>query len=70
MHKVHLPYAKMLVLVTSHYWPLCKSVTPFENRQMALCNGCNEWYHRECKRIPKEVFERSDVDWLCDSCKD
>ena len=35
---------------------------------MANCSKCNEWYHRKCVTIPKNIFENSRLDWVCPYC--
>nr|XP_047131872.1 uncharacterized protein LOC124810909 isoform X1 [Hydra vulgaris] len=39
------------------------------NRQMAQCNTCQKWYHRECEKIPQSAYETEDELWNCHSCK-
>ena len=37
---------------------------------MAQCSRCEEYFHRQCQRIPDEVYFRinKDKDWYCLSC--
>ena len=32
------------------------------------CDTCQKWYHRQCQRIPKNVFAKKGVTWTCHSC--
>ena len=35
---------------------------------MAQCDGCSKWYHQQCQRIPKAVFDEKQKFWFCTSC--
>ena len=36
---------------------------------MASCDVCLDWFHPTCLHVPEEVFEYTDVRWICPSCK-
>ena len=36
--------------------------------KMAACDRCSEWYHLSCERIPADVFQNSQVSWICSKC--
>lgn len=36
---------------------------------MACCDSCQMWFHSRCMSIPKSVFTKSDVKWMCAKCK-
>ena len=31
-------------------------------KQMAECGSCRKWFHRICKRIPREIFEDETIE--------
>ena len=35
---------------------------------MAECSKCEEWYHRKCEVISKEVFVKPNAPWECSFC--
>ena len=35
---------------------------------MAQCDKCTSWFHRECAKIPSEVFEKKNHSWSCQTC--
>ena len=37
---------------------------------MAHCIGCDDWYHRQCEKIPNKVFKNQDEanTWKCSIC--
>ena len=38
---------------------------------MAECDTCHNWYHRNCENIPPDVFDKfkGSVEWHCSDCK-
>lgn len=36
--------------------------------KMACCVICDEWYHKSCENIPKDVFKSSKKIWKCSKC--
>ena len=39
-----------------------------EDKFMAQCKECKNWFHRDCENIPDNVFLCSKVYWKCCSC--
>lgn len=37
-----------------------------ESGKMIYCEGCGEWWHGNCEKIPKKAW--GDAKWLCKSC--
>ena len=35
---------------------------------MVKCDGCCEWFHRMCDRIPEKPFNEKYVKWFCHKC--
>ena len=38
------------------------------DKQMVKCDGCCEWFHRMCERIPEKPFNEKYVKWYCYKC--
>ena len=36
---------------------------------MAECDRCNVWFHKQCLDIPNDVFSDEDICWTCTQCK-
>ncbi len=36
--------------------------------EMARCDGCQEWYHQGCEKIPPNIFEDPTIEWHCQFC--
>ena len=49
------------VQVFCHYKPL-------EEEPMVACDGCEEWFHKECEHIPKQVWTIDNLSWFCENC--
>lgn len=37
---------------------------------MACCDTCGIWYHENCVKIPKEVFDDEIFCWRCTDCEE
>jgi hypothetical protein len=47
----------------------CRQIHNKAKDSMARCDTCKKWYHRQCQRIPKDVFAKRGAKWTCSSCK-
>lgn len=47
----------------------CSCRQPKDEGTMVECSLCKEWYHKECERIPEQVWTDVDYYWLCTKCK-
>lgn len=46
----------------------CKCEQPYNpDRFMAMCDGCEEWYHPECVGTSQKVMQSED--WRCPDCQ-
>ena len=48
--------------------PWTKSDNKIFDKQMVKCDGCCEWFHRMCERIPEKPFNEKYVKWYCHKC--
>ena len=48
--------------------PWAKSDNRLFDKQMVKCDGCCEWFHRMCERIPEKPFNEKYVKWYCHKC--
>ena len=39
-----------------------------EAGSMMECKRCGEWYHQECFRLPKHVWKKGCIQWVCRYC--
>ncbi len=39
-----------------------------KSEEMAECVDCNEWFHRDCVKIPANVFKTKHIQWRCPAC--
>ncbi|GBF96099.1 hypothetical protein Rsub_08975 [Raphidocelis subcapitata] len=46
----------------------CRCSQPYNpDRFMAMCDGCEEWYHPDCVQAPIKAMKMDD--WRCPDCK-
>ena len=45
----------------------CSCRMPHDQKKMAQCIKCNDWFHQTCENIPDSVF-RKRVPFTCTSC--
>ena len=38
-------------------------------RSMVCCDGCQEWYHRDCIKITTGAWKSKKMQWFCDTCR-
>ena len=48
--------------------PWAKSDNRLFDKQMVKCDGCCEWFHRMCERIPDKPFNEKHLKWYCHKC--
>ena len=39
-----------------------------EEGNMVECERCEEWFHQECARVPKHIWEDGSIPWVCGFC--
>ena len=48
--------------------PWAKSDNRLFDKQIVKCDGCCEWFHRMCERIPEKPFNEKYVKSYCHKC--
>ena len=45
----------------------CRCAQPYNpDREMAMCDGCEEWWHAECAQCARDAMRSPD--WRCPDC--
>jgi len=74
--------SKLKRVLLFHPKPICEELDPQmcvcrkgerkggkKTKVMTQCDGCLEWYHNDCAKIPDE-FDAKNNDWMCEYCLD
>ena len=40
-----------------------------EDGEMIKCEGCGEWFHKQCEDIPVAAWTEENFKWFCCTCK-
>ena len=55
-------------VVKTYQIPIYCTCRTQEAGSMVECERCGEWYHQECARVPKHVWKKGSIPWVCRYC--